>query len=52
MKETKQQLRDKIKELERQLAIYKANAEYQQKWYESYSRQRAEMFKQSSIYDD
>lgn len=43
--ETKQQLRDRIAELEQELAVYKARDERDKRYYEAYSRQTMEDFK-------
>ena len=42
--ETKQQLRDKIKQLEQELAVYKAREKRDQEYYEAYRRQSMEEF--------
>lgn len=42
--ETKQQLRDKIKQLEKELAVYKARDKRDQEYYEAYSKQSMEDF--------
>ena len=42
--ETKQQLRDKIKQLEKELAVYKARDARDQAYYEAYRKQSMEEF--------
>ena len=42
--ETKQQLRDKIKQLEKELAVYKAREKRDQEYYKAYSKQSMEEF--------
>ena len=49
--ETKQQLRERIKELEEQLAVYKSWNKRNQDWYEAYSKRRTEDFYRNR-YDD
>ena len=42
--ETKQQLRDRIKQLEEELAVYKAREKRDQEYYKAYSKQSMEEF--------
>ncbi len=44
MTETKQQLRDRIKELESELEVYKARDRRDHAYYEAYSKQRMANF--------
>ena len=49
--ETKQQLRDKIKQLEKELAVYKAREKRDQEYYEAYSKQSMEDFNRQTETD-